>query len=157
MIIAMGCDHAGFALKEIVKARLAAQGHQVTDFGTHSAEPADYPDIAIPLARAVAEGRFERGILVCGTGIGSSLATNTVRGIRATIAHDSYSARVCRSHNDVNVLCLGGRVVGPELALELVEVWLGAQFSGEERHVRRLAKIGRPESGSPGRAGDTSA
>jgi len=149
--IAVGCDHAGFALKEIIKARLEAQGHQVTDFGTHSTEPADYPDIAIPLARAVSEGRFQRGILVCGTGIGSSLAANTVPGIRATVAHDTYSARVCRQHNDVNVLCLGGRVVGPELALELVECWLEAEFSGEERHVRRLAKIGRPDSESDGR------
>jgi ribose 5-phosphate isomerase B len=146
--IAIGCDHAGFALKEIVKGRLEGQGHKVTDFGTHSTEPADYPDIAIPLARAVADGRFGRGILICGTGIGSSLAANTVRGIRATVAHDTYSARVSRSHNDVNILCLGGRVVGPELALAVVEAWLASEFSGEERHVRRLRKIGRSETGS---------
>jgi len=145
MIIAIGSDHAGFALKEIIRARLESQDHRLTDFGTHSSEPADYPDIAVPLAQAVASGRFERGIMVCGAGIGSSLACNKVPGIRAAVAHDTYSARMSREHNDVNVLCLGGRVVGPELAMEVVRVWLRSEFTGEERHARRLEKISRLE------------
>jgi ribose 5-phosphate isomerase B len=146
MTIAIGSDHAGYALKEIIRARLESQGYQVTDFGTHSAEPADYPDIAIPLAQAVAAGRFERGILICGTGIGSSLAANKVRGARAAVAHETYSARMSREHNDVNILCLGGRVVGPELATEVVHAWLRAEFSGDQRHARRLEKIRHQET-----------
>ena len=146
MTIAIGSDHAGFALKEIIRARLESQGYQVTDFGTHSSEPADYPDIAIPLAEGVAAGRFERGIMICGTGIGSSMAANKVQGARAAVAHETSSARMSREHNDVNILCLGGRAVGPELAMEVVRAWLGAEFGGEERHARRLAKIRRLES-----------
>ena len=145
MTIAIGSDHAGFALKELIRSRLESEGHQVTDFGANSSEPADYPDIALPLAQSVADGRFDRGIMICGTGIGSALAANKVRGARAAVAHESYSARMSREHNNVNILCLGGRVLGPELAMEVVHAWLRAEFSGDQRHARRLDKIRRAE------------
>lgn len=139
--IAIGCDHAGFELKEQLKAELIAWGHTVTDHGVHGTEPSDYPDQSFAVGRAVAAGDSERGLLVCGTGIGSQIAANKIPGIRACVCHDCYSARVARSHNDSNVLCLGARVVGGELAKEVLRVWLSEPFSGKERHVRRLAKI----------------
>jgi ribose 5-phosphate isomerase B len=139
--IAIGCDHAGFELKQQLKAQLQTWGHAVSDFGAHSAEPSDYPQVSFELARAVAVGRCQLGVLICGTGIGTQIAANKVPGVRAAVCHDCYSARVARAHNDANVLCLGARVIGAELAREVLRIWLAEPFSGEERHVRRLAQI----------------
>ncbi len=140
MHIAVGSDHGGFELKQQIAEFLAAQGHEVRDFGTHSPELADYPDFAVPLARAVAAGECERGILICGTGIGMSIAANKVSGARAAVSTDCYMARMSRQDNDANILCLGGRVLGPGAALEIVEVFLSSDFLGG-RHARRVAKI----------------
>jgi len=139
--IALGADHAGFELKGIVARHLAEQGYTVFDLGTHSSDPVDYPDFAAAVARAVADGRADRGIVVCGSGAGASIAANKIRGIRATVAHDTYTAHQGVEHDDVNVLALGSRVIGPALALELVDAFLAAKFSGEERHVRRMEKV----------------
>jgi RpiB/LacA/LacB family sugar-phosphate isomerase len=141
MRIAVGSDHAGFTLKQEIAAELRAQGHQVTDVGAFSLEPSDYPDSAEALGRAVAEGRAERGVLVCGSGVGASVAANKVPGIRAAVCHDTYSAHQGVEHDDMNVLVLGGRIVGPALAHELVRAFLAARFSDEDRHRRRLAKV----------------
>jgi ribose 5-phosphate isomerase B len=141
MRIAVGADHAGFELKALIIDRLDQDAHQVLDLGTHSTEPVDYPDYARSVAEAVLRGDAERGILVCGSGVGASVAANKLPGIRAGLCHDTYSARQGVEHDDMNVLCLGARVIGPELALELVRTFLAARFSGEERHRRRLAKI----------------
>jgi len=150
MRIAIGADHAGYELKGLLKDELVRLGHTVHDLGIHRQQPADYPDIAFAVAREVAEGRCDRGVVVCGTGIGSQIAANKIRGVRACVCQDSYSARAARAHNDSNVLCLGGRVIGPELAKEVLEVWLAEPFSGDERHARRLGKIA-----AVGRAGNT--
>jgi RpiB/LacA/LacB family sugar-phosphate isomerase len=141
MRIAIGADHAGFELKELVVEEMARAGHEVLDKGTHSTEPVDYPDYARSVAEAVLSRDAERGILVCGSGVGACVAANKLAGIRAGLCHDTYSARQGVEHDDMNVLCLGARVIGPELALELVRNFLAARFSGEERHRRRLAKI----------------
>ena len=142
MRIALASDHAGFQLKEALKASLTEWGYQVNDLGAHNPDPTDdYPDFALLVCRAVTAGECERGIIVCGTGIGSSIAANKVRGIRAALCHDTYSAQKSRCHNDANVLCLGGRVIGTELAKSIVCIWLETEFSGAERHHRRLAKI----------------
>lgn len=141
MRIGIGADHAGFSLKEHLAAHLAEAGHAVTDFGTHSTDPVDYPDLAAAVAGAVADGRVDRGIVVCGSGAGACVAANKVRGIRAMVAHDTYTAHQGVEHDDVNVLCLGSRVVGTAIAEELVSAFLAAEFSGEERHVRRLRKV----------------
>jgi len=138
--IAIGCDHAGFLLKEELKAYLQALGHEVVDMGTHSLDSVDYPDYARQVAEAVAQGRVERGIVICGTGIGSSIVANKVPGVRAALCHESYTARMSREHNDSNVLALGGRVLGVELAKEIVQVWLASEFQGG-RHARRVEKI----------------
>jgi ribose 5-phosphate isomerase B len=140
MRIAMAADHGGFALKEALKAFLTAQGHEVVDFGTHDTAMVDYPDLAGPAARAVAAGECERGIFCCGTGLGVMLAANKVRGIRAVVCHDCFSARMSRQHNDANVLCLGGRVDGVGLAEDIVRAWLAASFDGG-RHTQRVNKI----------------
>jgi ribose 5-phosphate isomerase B len=140
MRIAIGADGAGSELKRQIAEHLIAQGHQVQDFGIHSAEPADYPDVAAPLARAVAAGEAERGILICGTGIGMSMAANKIPGIRAAVCTDCYMARMAREHNDAHILCLGGRVLGIGSALEIVQAFLGSEFSGG-RHARRVHKI----------------
>ncbi len=140
MRIAIGCDHAGFLLKEELKAFLQALGHEVEDVGTHSLDSVDYPDFARMVAEAVAVGRVERGIVICGTGIGSSIVANKVPGVRAALCHESYTARMSREHNDANVLALGGRVLGVELAKEIVQVWLASEFQGG-RHARRVEKI----------------
>jgi len=145
MRIAIGADHAGFHLKEAIAQFLGELGHEYHDFGAYNAEPSDYPDFARAVAEAVAQGDFERGILVCGNGIGVCIAANKVPGIRAAVGHDTLSARQGREHDDVNVLCLGERIVGTELALEIVQVWLAAEFSGLERHRRRLAKVAQLE------------
>ena len=142
MKIAVAGDHAGVPLNDIAIAELRRLGHEVTDLGTHDAStPDDYPDRAAALAREIVEGRCERGILICGSGVGASVAANKIKGIRAGLAHDTYSAHQGVEHDDMNVLCLGARVVGQALALELVRAFVGARFSGEERHRRRLEKI----------------
>jgi ribose 5-phosphate isomerase B len=141
MKIAIGADHGGFALKEIIGGHLAGWGYEVMDCGAHSAEPSDYPDYARAVAEAIRSGRAGRGILVCGSGVGASVAANKFPGIRAAVCHDSFSAHQGVEDDDMNVLCLGERIVGPELAKEVVERFLSACFSGEERHVRRLGKV----------------
>ena len=141
MKVAVGADHAGFALKQDVAALLRKDGHDVVDVGTDSTEPVDYPDFAEGVGQAVLDGRAERGVLVCGSGVGASVAANKLPGIRAAICHDIYSAHQGVEHDDMNVLVLGGRIVGPAVVPELVRAFVGAQFTGEERHVRRLAKV----------------
>lgn len=138
--IAIGADHAGRSLKEEIVAFLRETGYPVEDMGTHGDESVDYPDYALKVARAVATGAADLGILICGTGIGMSVAANKVRGIRAAVATDCYMARMAREHNDANILCLGGRVVGPGLALEIVRTFLQSRFAGG-RHARRVEKI----------------
>lgn len=141
MRIAMGTDHGGFDLKEDLKARLIAAGHEVLDFGTDSSESVDFPDFVAHAARAVASGDAERGVVLCGSGAGASIAAGKIRGVYAATIHDVYTAHQAVEHDDLNVLALGGRVVGPELAWEIVETFIDARFSGEERHVRRVAKL----------------
>lgn len=138
--IAIGSDHAGYELKEAVKALLTELGHTAIDFGTDGKASVDYPDFAGPTAAAVATGDCDRGILICGTGIGMSIAANKVAGIRAALVHDLLSARLTREHNDSNVLCIGQNIVGGAVALEIVRVWLGADFEGG-RHAGRVQKI----------------
>jgi ribose 5-phosphate isomerase B len=141
MRIAVACDHAGFLLKTRVIEDLNNLGHETLDLGTNSAEPVDYPDYARAVAEAVLGGRAERAILICGSGAGACVAANKFKGVRAATCHDTFSAHQCVEDDDVNVLCLGARVIGPELAVELVRQYLAAQFSGAERHRRRLAKV----------------
>jgi ribose 5-phosphate isomerase B len=141
MRIVLSADHAGYLLKNELAARLAQQGHEVLDLGTHSAAPVDYPDSAQAVASALADGQAERGIIVCGSGAGVSIAANKFPGVRAAVCHDTYTAHQAVEHDDMNVLCLGARVIGGALALELATSFLGAEFSGEERHQRRLDKI----------------
>lgn len=141
MRIALSADHAGYEMKRELAAVLTRQGHDILDLGTHSTAPVDYPDCAEAVAVALRDGRADRGILVCGSGAGVSIAANKFPGIRAGVCHDSYSAHQAVEHDDMNVLCLGARVIGPELAGELVAAFLGATFSGEERHRRRVGKI----------------
>jgi len=138
--IAMAADHAGFPFKAQVKARLNEQGHEVLDLGTVSTAPVDYPDFAEAVGEALAASRAERGILICGSGVGVCVAANKIPGVRAGICHDCYSAHQGVEHDDINVLCLGARIVGPELMREIVDAFISARFSGEERHVRRLSK-----------------
>jgi len=146
MRIVIAADHAGFGLKHDLATAIAAAGHAVTDLGTHSEEPVDYPDIAAAVGRAVVEGRADRGIVVCGSGAGAAIAANKVKGVRCAQAHDTYTAHQCVEHDDVNVLALGSRVIGPALADEIVFTFLGATFDGEERHVRRVGKVIELES-----------
>ncbi len=144
MKVAIAADHGGFALKGRLKQVLDA-GHEVLDLGTHSDEPVDYPDYARAMGRAILDGKAERGVLICGSGAGATIAANKMRGIRAALAHDTYTAHQMVEHDDVNVCCLGARVVGAELAAEIATVFLSARFTGEERHVRRLDKIAQIE------------
>src|SRR5438270_4651289 len=141
MKITIGSDHAGFALKKVLIEHLQKIGHQLTDVGTDSTAPVDYPDYAEALACGVLHGGTERGILICGSGVGASVAVNKIPGIRAGLCHDSYSAHQGVEHDDVNVLVLGARVIGEALAKELAEIFLNARYSNEERHRRRLAKV----------------
>jgi ribose 5-phosphate isomerase B len=141
MRIVIGSDHAGFELKQVLAPYLRESGHEVLDVGTHSADPVDYPDSAEAVGKAVLDGRAERGILLCGSGVGAAVAANKLPGIRAGLCHDSYAAHQGVEHDDMNVLVLGGLIVGRELARELVRVYLGARYGGEERHQRRLDKI----------------
>jgi ribose 5-phosphate isomerase B len=140
MRIAVGADHGGYLLKQEIVHLLVAAGHQVEDMGVHSEEPSDYPDVALPVARAVAAGQVDLGVLICGTGIGMSITANKVRGVRAALATDCYMARMAREHNDANILCLGGRVLGTGSALEIVQTFLQSEFTSG-RHARRVAKI----------------
>jgi ribose 5-phosphate isomerase B len=139
----IGCafDHAGFPLKGLVLATVAELGHEPIDLGTHSTDPVDYPDTARDGADAVRSGRADRAVVVCGSGAGVAIAACKLAGIRAACVHDTYTAHQCVEHDDVNVLCLGARVVGPALAGDVIRAFLAAEFSGDERHVRRLAKI----------------
>ncbi len=141
MRIGVGCDHAGFPLKQEVLDLAAGLGHTVEDFGTFSTEPADYPDFARAVAAAVSAGRCDRGIVICGSGVGASVAASKVPGARAAMCHDTFSARQGVEDDDMNVMCLGARVIGPLLAAECIRAFLGAKFSGAERHVRRLNKV----------------
>ena len=146
MRIAIGADHAGFELKRDLAGYLAKAGHEMTDLGTHTSAPVDYPDIAEGVAQAVRNGQADRGILVCGSGAGAAIAACKFPGVRASVCHDAYTARQAVEHDDLNVLCLGSRVIGAELAKTLVDVFVTAAFSGEERHIKRLAKIDAIES-----------
>ena len=147
MRVALGADHAGFALKNDLARWAIELGHEVQDLGAHAYEPGDdYPDFARLVAEAVAGDRAERGLLVCGSGVGASVAANKVTGARAAMCHDTYSARQGVEHDDMNVLCLGERVIGIELGKELVRAFLSASFSGEERHLRRLSKLSAIEA-----------
>jgi ribose 5-phosphate isomerase B len=141
MKVAVGCDHAGFPLKGEVLGAIRAAGHEPLDLGTHSTEPVDYPDVAHRVGLSVAQGESVRGILLCGSGVGVCVAANKLPGIRAGVCHDTYSARQGVEHDDLNVLALGARVIGPAVAVDLVQTFLAARFSGEERHQRRVAKI----------------
>jgi ribose 5-phosphate isomerase B len=141
MRIVIGSDHAGFALKNSVGDVLRSLGHQVLDVGAFNENPSDYPDFAEAVGRAVLDGRAERGVLVCGSGVGASVAANKLIGIRAAVCHDTYSAHQGVEHDDMNVLVLGSRVIGVKLAEDLVKAFLGAKFTNEERHARRVAKV----------------
>ena len=141
MKLVIGSDHAGFALKVAIGDLLRSLGHEVLDVGAFNESPSDYPDFAEAVGRAVLEGKAERGVLICGSGVGASVAANKVMGIRAGMCHDTYSAHQGVEHDNINVLVLGSRVVGVKLAEDLVKAFLGAKFSQEERHVRRLGKI----------------
>ncbi len=141
MKIAVGCDHAGFPLKGGVIECLREFAHSVEDVGTDSTEPVDYPDFARAVAESVASGRADRGIVICGSGVGAAVAATKVPGVRACMCHDTFSARQGVEDDDMNVLSLGARVIGPALAAELVRAFVNAKFSGKERHVRRLAKV----------------
>jgi RpiB/LacA/LacB family sugar-phosphate isomerase len=141
MRIVLGSDHAGFDMKQDLVAFVRGLGHEIVDVGTNSTAPVDYPDFAEAVGMAVRNGQAERGILICGSGVGASVAANKIPGIRAGLCHDSYSARQGVEHDDMNVLVLGSRVIASELAHDLARIFLAARFSGEERHVRRLKKI----------------
>jgi len=141
MKIAIAGDHAGFALKKTISEDLKKNGHDVLDLGAFDESPSDYPDFARAIGKAVASGATERGILICGSGIGASVAANKVRGIRAGVAHDIYSAHQGVEHDNMNVLCLGSRVIGPAPAIEIARSFVTARFTNEERHVKRLKKV----------------
>ena len=142
MVIAVAADHAGYEVKEVVADHLRSEGYEVLDLGVDTADvPSDYPDAAAAVAQAIRTGEAERGVLVCGSGVGVSVAANKFPGIRAAICHDTYSAHQGVEHDQMNVLVLGGRIVGAALARELVDAFMAAEFSGEERHVRRVDKV----------------
>lgn len=141
MRVVIGADHAGFTLKDELVSHLEASGHTVVDVGTHSPDPVDYPDIAAAVGRAVISGDAARGIVVCGSGAGASIAANKITGVRCAVVHDHYTAHQAVEHDDMNVLALGARVIGVTTAADIVDTFLGARFSGEERHARRLRKV----------------
>lgn len=141
MNIALGCDHGGFALKKEIKHFLVSAGHEVHDVGCHSEESVDYPDLADKVCKELIDGRSAYGILVCGTGIGMSIAANRYRQIRAALCHEAFTAKMSREHNDANVLCLGARVLGVGIALDIVATWLETEFAGG-RHLRRITLMG---------------
>jgi ribose 5-phosphate isomerase B len=141
MKVAVACDHAGFPLKGAILDAIADAGHESLDLGTNSVTPVDYPDFTIAAGRAVLDGRAERAIVLCGSGVGAAVVANKLAGIRAGVCHDGYSAHQAVEHDDVNVLALGARIIGASLANDLVRTFLSARFTGEERHLRRLAKV----------------
>ena len=141
-MIGIASDHGGFALKEELKKHLEDKGYELKDYGCFSEESCDYPDFAHKVTDAVLSGECEKGILLCGTGIGMSMTANKVKGIRAALCGDCFSAEATREHNDSNVLCIGARVTGPELAFKIAEIFLSTEFSGDERHIRSIGKIG---------------
>ena len=145
MLIAIAADHAGFRLKAVLVEFLKELGYEMVDLGTQSEEPVDYPDYARAVAEVIMSQKADKGVLICGSGVGACAAANKFPGIRAAICHDTYSAHQGVEHDNLNILCLGSRIVGPELAKELVRAWLSAVFSGAERHRRRLAKIDQIE------------
>ena len=147
MKIAIACDHAGFPLKDTILDVIHAAGHEPLDLGAFNTDPVDYPDYAEKLGKAIQAGEAERGILLCGSGVGACIAANKMKGIYAGVCHDTYSAHQGVEHDDMNVLCLGARILGVEPAREIVTAFLGAQFSDEERHQRRVEKVRRLESG----------
>ena len=140
-MIGIGCDHAAVELKQLIIRHLEEQGYSVKDYGCYTSEAVDYADYALAIANAVAGGECDKGILICGTGIGMSIAANKVKGIRCALCGDTFSARATREHNDANILAMGERVIGKGLAQDIVDVFLSTGFSGDERHVRRIAKI----------------
>ncbi len=144
-MIAIASDHGGFALKNTLIERMRERGDAFEDLGCYTEERVDYPAYAEAVARGVADGTYERGVLVCGTGIGMSIAANKIPGIRAALCADCYSAQMTREHNDSNILCLGGRTLGPALAMRILDIWLDTPFSGAEHHARRIARIGALE------------
>jgi ribose 5-phosphate isomerase B len=147
--VALGADHGGFSLKTELVSWLQTQGYEVLDLGAHALDPADdYPDFAVAVARAVASGKAQRGIIICGSGVGACIVANKISGVRACLCHDTYSARQGVEHDDMNILCLGARVIGVELAKELSLAFLQARFSDAERHQRRLKKLLDIESGN---------
>lgn len=148
MRVALGSDHAGFELKNHLASTLSDAGYTVFDLGTHTTDSVDYPDFAAAVGRAVVDGRADRGIVVCGSGAGASVAANKIKGVRAVVAHDTYTAHQAVEHDDVNVLCLGSRVIGSAVAEELAVSFLTATFSNEERHLRRLNKVKALEADS---------
>lgn len=147
MRIGIATDHGGFGLKEELVSRIGAAGHEIVDFGAHSMHPSDdYPDYVVPLGQAVAVGNVDRGIAICGSGVGASVCANKVRGVRACLIHDHFSAKQGVEDDHMNILCMGGRTVGPEVAWDLVETFLAAEFSQAERHLRRLGKVASLEA-----------
>jgi ribose 5-phosphate isomerase B len=146
MIIAIGSDHGGYHLKNVIIQFLKTLGHEAHDLGAHSDEPSDYPDSALAVSQKVLLKKAERGILICGSGVGTCVAANKFPGIRAAICHDSFSAHQGVEDDNINILCLGARVIGSELAKDIVKIWLAAEFSGAERHVRRLEKVEQIEN-----------
>ncbi len=148
MRLVVGADHRGYCLKNTVADYLRAKGHDVLDVGTNDADSVDYPDLALAVGRAIQSGQAERGFLFCGSGVGAVIAVNKVRGIRAGICHDTYSAHQGVEHDNMNLVCMGSRIVGEDLALEIVDAFVGAKFMDEERYRRRLAKVKRLEEGA---------
>lgn len=146
MKVALGSDHGGYRLKEGLKQYLQELNIEYTDFGCNNEQSVDYPDIGFKVSVEVKNGRYDRGILICGTGIGMSIVANKIKGIRASLCHDIFSARNTREHNDANILTLGARVISTELAREIIKVWLNTEFSQEERHINRLNKIKQEEN-----------
>ena len=140
MKIAIGCDHGALALKNTVKAHLEKKGYEVCDYGTYTLDSCDYPDFAEKAAKAVAAGECEKGIVLCTTGIGISIAANKVKGIRCALLHDTWSAKMTREHNDTNMMAMGAAIVGEMLGLQIVDTWLGTEFSAEAKHQRRIDK-----------------
>jgi ribose 5-phosphate isomerase B len=148
MRVGIATDHGGFGLKEEMVAQLRAAGHEVVDFGAYGLEPDDdYPDVVIPLAQAIVTGKVERGIAICGSGVGASVCANKVPGIHAALIHDHFSARQGVEDDHLNILCMGGRTVGPAVAWDLIQTFLAAEFSQAERHLRRLSKVASLEAG----------
>jgi ribose 5-phosphate isomerase B len=148
MRVGIATDHGGFVLKEDLAAKLSAAGHEIVDFGAHKLAPDDdYPDFVIPLAQAVAQGKVDRGVAVCGSGVGATVCANKLPGVRACLIHDTFSAKQGVEDDHMNILCVGGRTIGPSVAWDLVSTFLAAEYSQAPRHLRRLAKVASLETG----------